>query len=87
MGFSVPLADWFRGSLREMLWDQLTHSRLESRGVVSPEFVRRLLAEHDIGRRDNSDWLWSLLMLELWFKDLEQNPRLAPEQVLNRGYG
>jgi len=86
MGFSVPLADWFRGSLREMLWDHLTHSRLESRGVVSPEFVRRLLAEHDIGRRDNSDWLWSLLILELWFKDLEQNPRLAPEpvQFLNR---
>ena len=86
MGFSVPLADWFRGSLREMLWDQLTHSRLESRGVVSPEFVRLLPAEHDIGRRDNSDWLWSLLTLELWFKDLEQNPRLAPEpvQFLNR---
>ena len=86
MGFAVPLADWFRGSLREMLWDHLTGSRLESRGLVSPEFVRRLLAEHDVGRRDNSDWLWSLLMLELWFKDLEQNPRLAPEQVqfLNR---
>ena len=67
--------------------NSFARSRLESRGVVSPEFVRRLLAEHDIGRRDNSDWLWSLLMLELWFKDLEQNPRLAPEQVLNRGYG
>ena len=27
--------------------------------------------EHDSGRRDNSHWLWSLLVLELWFRELE----------------
>jgi asparagine synthase (glutamine-hydrolysing) len=73
MGFGVPLARWFRGSLREMLWDHLTGPRLGSREIVSPGFVRQLLAEHDSGRRDNSHWLWSLLMLELWFEDLEQD--------------
>jgi hypothetical protein len=31
-----------------------------------------MLAEHDRGRRDNATWLWSLLVLELWFRDLEQ---------------
>jgi hypothetical protein len=30
-----------------------------------------MLAEHDTGRRDNSHWLWSLLMLELWFRQLD----------------
>jgi asparagine synthase (glutamine-hydrolysing) len=72
MGFGVPLALWFRGSLREMLWDHLAGPRLGSRDIVSPAFVRQLLAEHDTGRRDNSHWLWALLMLELWFEDLEQ---------------
>ena len=71
MGFSVPLSIWFRGSLRGFLWDHLTSSQFLSRGVARPEFVRLLLQEHDRGRRDNYYWLWSLLMLELWFRELE----------------
>ena len=39
--------------------------------VVSPEFLRALLDEHDSGRRDNSHWLWSLLVLSLWFQEME----------------
>jgi len=72
MGFGVPLSDWFRGSLRELLWDHLTSPRFLGRGIVSPPFVRRLLQEHQSGRRSNEQWLWSLLMLEMWFQGLEQ---------------
>ena len=72
MGFGVPLATWFRKELREMLWDHLTSARFRGRGIAVDEFVRRLLAEHQSGRRDNSHWLWSLLMLELWFQKAER---------------
>ncbi len=71
MGFAVPLADWFRGPLREMLRDHLLGKRFLERGLASPQFVWRLLAEHERGRRDNSAWLYSLLMLELWFQQGE----------------
>lgn len=72
MGFGVPLALWFRTTLRDFLWDHLTSSRFLNRGMVSGEFVKFLLGEHASGRRDNSHWLWSLLMLELWFRDFEE---------------
>jgi asparagine synthase (glutamine-hydrolysing) len=72
MGFGVPLETWFRGELREFLWDHLTSRPFLDRGIVSPPFVRKLLAEHQSGRRDNHTWLWSLLMLELWYRDLER---------------
>lgn len=71
-GFGVPLAAWFRGSLRSMLWDHLTSRAFLNRGIVSEKFVSHLLNEHDNARRDNSHWLWMLLMLELWFRNLEQ---------------
>jgi asparagine synthase (glutamine-hydrolysing) len=71
MGFGVPLADWFRGSLREFVWDRLTGPRFTARGFASPEFVRSLLEEHQSGRRDNNQWIWMLLMLEMWMEDLE----------------
>ena len=70
MGFGVPLAGWFRGSLKEFLWDHLTSRLFLERGIVSPPFVRQLLREHDSSRRDNNHWLWSLLMIELWFREL-----------------
>ena len=71
MGFGVPLAHWFRGALREFLWDHLTSDAFLSRGIVSAPFVRTLLAEHRTGRRDNYTALWSLLFLELWFREIE----------------
>jgi len=77
MGFGVPLSLWFRGALRSFLWDHLTSSSFAGRGVVSAEFVQQMLAEHDTGRRDNSHWLWSLLMLELWFRQLQEQPTRA----------
>jgi asparagine synthase (glutamine-hydrolysing) len=77
-GFGVPLAHWFRGSLRSFLWDHLTSAAFLNRGFVSPGFVRYLLSEHDRGRRNNYHHLWKLLMLELWFRDFEsRGPRSA----------
>jgi asparagine synthase (glutamine-hydrolysing) len=77
MGFGVPISLWFRGALRTFLWDHLTSTSFTGRGIVSPPFVRHMLAEHDAGRRDNSHWLWSLLMLELWFHQLDAQPAVA----------
>ena len=71
MGFGVPLDARFRGPLRDLLWDHLTSARFLGREIVSPTFVRALLAEHDRRRRNNEAWLWSLLMLELWYRHLE----------------
>ena len=83
MGFGVPLAEWLRGPLRDMVNDTLLSPRFLSRGIVSPPFVRALVDEHQRGRRDNYHWIWCLLMLELWFHEVETEasaPLLAQHQ-------
>lgn len=70
-GFAVPLAQWFRGSLKPFLWDHLTSRAFLDRGIVSQPFLRHLLEEHERGRRNNYNWLWMLLILELWFRHHE----------------
>jgi len=77
MGFAVPLPLWFKSSLRTFLWDHLTSNSFLGRGLVSPAFVQRLLTEHDTGRRNNAHWLWSLLMLELWFRNVQETATIA----------
>lgn len=80
-GFAVPLNHWFRTSLREFLHDHLTSRRFRDRGFTDPAFLSAMLAEHQSGRRDNSGWLWSLLMLELWFRWMEEKPAGRPLQM------
>jgi asparagine synthase (glutamine-hydrolysing) len=63
------VSEWFRGPLREMLCDHLLGPRFRGRGIVRAGFLERMLEEHESKRRDNSYWLWSLLMLELWFRE------------------
>jgi asparagine synthase (glutamine-hydrolysing) len=67
-GFGIPLDLWFRGALKPMLWDRLKSRRFLEFGFANATAVDEMLAEHDSGRRDNSDFLWLLLILDLWMQ-------------------
>ncbi|MGH9944423.1 MAG: asparagine synthase-related protein, partial [Pyrinomonadaceae bacterium] len=68
MGFGVPLGHWFRGQMKDFLAERLLSGRALSRGIFSPEAVRRMYELHTRGERDYAHQLWTLLMLELWFE-------------------
>lgn len=80
MGFGVPIGAWFRGPLKDFLWDHLTSKRFLDRGIVSAPFLRVLLEEHQSGRRNNDLRLFLLLMLELWFEQWQGAGRLLEAQ-------
>lgn len=65
-GFSVPLAHWLRGPLREWAGDLLDPARLRQQGLFHAAPVQRKWQEHLAGRRDWSTHLWSILMVQAW---------------------
>src|SRR5499426_1098812 len=69
MGFGVPVGQWFRGPLRDLLRDALLSPRSLDRGYFREPEVRRLFDEHLERRADHSFQLWNLLMLELWHRE------------------
>jgi len=69
MGFGMPVAEWFRGELKEMAHDLLLSERAQQRGYFRREGVARLLREHLDLSRDHSYRLWALLFLEVWFRE------------------
>ena len=69
MGFGVPLDRWFRGELKSELRAVLLDPVALGRGLLQPGAVANLVIEHTEGRRDHSQRLWTLLMLELWFRN------------------
>lgn len=60
---------WLRPAVTTMVPSILLAPRFDSRGIVSRPAVRQLWDEHRSGRRDHSHRLWSLLMLEFWFRE------------------
>jgi asparagine synthase (glutamine-hydrolysing) len=79
-GFGVPLAAWLRGPLNAMLHDTLMSRSFLDRGFTTLPRLTETIREHESGRRDNSYFLWLLLILELWFA--EQGARLLPADSL-----
>jgi asparagine synthase (glutamine-hydrolysing) len=60
---------WLPGALASMVPSLLLGERFDERGIVSRPALRQLWSEHERGQRDHGHRLWSLLMLELWFRD------------------
>lgn len=69
MGFAVPLASWFRGLLRERVRAALLGNTLADTGIFDMAFVKKMLDQHQSGRRDYSAPIWTLLMFEAFLRN------------------
>jgi asparagine synthase (glutamine-hydrolysing) len=67
-GFGVPVGRWFRTSLKSYLQDTLLSRAALGRGYFKEAVLRRLIAEHESGKRDHGHRLWALLTLEIWHR-------------------
>jgi asparagine synthase (glutamine-hydrolysing) len=76
-GFALPLADWIRDELKDMVLTVLLEPRTMQRGYFNPQGIRQLLDEHFRGRRDQSSRIWRLLMFELWHRNFLETIRTA----------
>ncbi|UVI38982.1 XrtA/PEP-CTERM system amidotransferase [Qipengyuania spongiae] len=63
-GFSVPLAQWFRGTLADEARRIVRSERLLQSGWFDQTVLADLAEKHISGRSDNARVLWQLLMLE-----------------------
>jgi asparagine synthase (glutamine-hydrolysing) len=66
-GFGIPLETWLRGPLRELVRDALLSAKARQRGLTNSRKVEEIIQEHESGRRNNSYFLYLLMVLELWF--------------------
>jgi asparagine synthase (glutamine-hydrolysing) len=71
-GFSVPLATWLRGPLRDWAESLLDRSRLASEGFLHADRIRSLWSQHLRGQQNWHDLLWGVLMYQGWHEEQSQ---------------
>ncbi len=62
MGFSVPLAEWFRGPLKEKVKESLLGETMRQSGIFNMKYINHLVTQHQSGAIDYSASIWALLM-------------------------
>lgn len=67
MGFAMPLSQWFRGRLGDVLERLLAASVAAELGWIRAESVSAHLSAHRNGQ-NHATRLWLILWLELWFR-------------------
>lgn len=71
-GFLIPIDSWFKNDLKELALDLLAPAEIAKRGLFDSGYVATLLRDHFDDKRDNSHRLWQLIILELWYQQLEK---------------
>ena len=67
----MPLERWLAHELKPDIDAGAGPAGLARRGLVRPEALARLVAEHASGRKNHAMRLWVLLILERWFARYE----------------
>jgi asparagine synthase (glutamine-hydrolysing) len=70
MGHSVPFKNWLRdsGPLSAQVSETLRSKSFLDRGLFRSEAVARMLEEHRSRRHNHSHRIWTLFVLEHWFR-------------------
>jgi len=83
-GFSLPLADWLRKELNEMMRSLLLNESMKNRKFFNVEYIKELIAQHESCKYDHSKKLWGLMCLEQWFRQYEDNEKTIQEIPNNK---
>jgi asparagine synthase (glutamine-hydrolysing) len=65
MGFPVPIGGWFRGQFKRIVDEYVLGTLALRRGIFDPDFVRKLVAEHNRGE-NHDERIWALVNFEMW---------------------
>lgn len=67
-GFTVPLARWFQGELKDMAGHLLSADVQRKIGLFDPNYVQKLWSQHQSGRVNHYKRLWTLTVFSHWYE-------------------
>ncbi|MDQ6973889.1 MAG: asparagine synthase C-terminal domain-containing protein, partial [Mariprofundaceae bacterium] len=67
-GFTIPIGAWLRGDLGRWAEQLFLSRKFKERGIFESDKVLSLLRMHQSGKYELGHRIWSLMVLEIWFR-------------------
>jgi len=68
-GFTIPIGEWLRGDLGKWAESLFVSDRFAQRGIFKSKNILELLRLHQSGKYELGHRIWSLIVLEMWFRE------------------
>jgi asparagine synthase (glutamine-hydrolysing) len=65
-GFSIPIKNWLKDELKELMLDTLSEKKISAMGYFSYPCVKKMIDEHLQNRENHAHRLWALMQFHLW---------------------
>jgi len=69
-GFNLPIGLWLNGELKGIVRDTLLSNNI-LKDLFNMDYIKLLLKEHEMRKRDNSHQLWGLFAFSLWYQNIK----------------
>ena len=66
-GFAVPVAQWLKSDLKEMLLEAFDRKKIEREGIFDYNYIDTLVKTFLANKRDTRKEIWALFMFEMWY--------------------
>ncbi|RMD94714.1 MAG: asparagine synthase (glutamine-hydrolyzing) [Calditrichaeota bacterium] len=65
-GFSIPIKNWLKTDLKDLMLDVLSPDNIKNTGFFEPAYVQKLIREHLTGVENHSHRLWAMIVFSIW---------------------
>jgi len=68
LGLNPPMGIWLKRDLKHFIDAYLSKNSIKKRGLFNYNYIEQMITEHKTDKRDRSLYIWSLIVLEEWFR-------------------
>ena len=65
-GFSIPIKNWLRTDLKELMMEYLSGKRVKEAGLFNYGYIKKMIDEHLGRKQDHAHRLWALILFNIW---------------------
>ena len=67
-GFGIPVSRWLTEELKPLMFYYLEEERIKKQGFFNYPYIKNLITDHLIKKKDNRKLLWTLLVFQIWYE-------------------
>ena len=71
-GFAAPVEEWCKKDLRDLIQDSLLSPNSKIYDFFKPDRIQQMVSDHQKGRINHGRRIWTLLILEEWYRNNQQ---------------